>query len=350
MDANCTSGMDSHENTVISQISLAISRIRPFEHSPRRRPNEARLRLKQSIRQHGLDQALAVTQPPGSTHYVLAAGGSTRLSVLRELAAETRECRFSEVLCVIISWPGETELILAHLRETNLRSELAFIEQARAVDQCKCLLELETGRSLSEDERAARLQQRGHGFSEALIVQMLYATGRLLEVMPAALDSGLSREAVEQVRQLDDVAANLWTAHGLDPAQPYDETFLALCRRYDGPDWSFDDLEEAVAVGIAEAADVSIQSARLALRAPLTDKSGASDSDVQTVDSASSDSEAQKRHSRAVSRSVSRAYSRGFNRPVPGERTDREVGEPDPGDYLTSLRFERSIREPLNKP
>ena len=54
MDANCTSGKDSHENTVSALVSLAISRIRPFEHSPRRRPHEARLRLKQSIREHGL--------------------------------------------------------------------------------------------------------------------------------------------------------------------------------------------------------------------------------------------------------------------------------------------------------
>ena len=117
MDANCTSGKDSHENTVSELVSLAINRIRPFEHSPRRRPHEARLRLKQSIRQHGLDHALVVTQPPNSTDYVLAAGGAIRLSVLHELAAEAGGSRFSRVPCVVVRWPGQTELILAHLRE-----------------------------------------------------------------------------------------------------------------------------------------------------------------------------------------------------------------------------------------
>jgi hypothetical protein len=140
---------------------------------------------------------------------------------------------------------------------------------------------------------------------------------------------------VEQIRHLDVVAAELWTAHGLHPTQPYDETFLALCRRYDGPDWSFDDLEEAVAVEIAEAADVSIQSVRLALRAPLADKSGALVSEVPTGKSTTSDSEAQKSDSVSASRCVSRAYSRGFNQPVPGERTDSEVSEPSPEGYLT---------------
>ncbi|MEM6483377.1 MAG: ParB family protein [Pseudomonadota bacterium] len=335
MDANCTSGMDSHDNTVSALVSLAISRIRPFEYSPRRRPHEARLRLVQSIRQHGLDHALVVTQPPGSRNYVLAAGGTTRLSVLRELAAEAGGARFAKVPCVVIRWPGETELILAHLRENDLRSELVFIEQARAVAQCKRLLELDTGRSFSDDELAAQLHQRGYGFSGAIIDQMLYATGRLLEVIPAALDSGLRREAVQQIRYLDVTATHLWTAHGLDPTQPYDDTFLALCRRYDGPDWSFEDLEEAVAVEIAEAADVSIQAVRLALRAPVIDNPGALDSEVPSAVSASSDFEAQTCPSQNASRSISRAYSRGFNRPVSGERTDPEVREPGAGDYLT---------------
>jgi hypothetical protein len=45
MDANCTSGMDSHENTVSALVSLPLSRIRPFEYSLRRRPHDARQRL-----------------------------------------------------------------------------------------------------------------------------------------------------------------------------------------------------------------------------------------------------------------------------------------------------------------
>ena len=335
MDANCTSGKDSHENTVSALVSLAISRIRPFEHSPRRRPHEARLRLKQSIREHGLDHALVVTQPPDSTDYVLAAGGATRLSVLQELAAEAGGSRFSRVPCVVVRWLGQTELILAHLRENDLRSDLAFIEQAGAVAQCKRLLEIEAGRSLSDDELAAQLHQRGYGFSVALIARMLYGTERLLEVMPTALDSGLSDEAVQSIRHLDVAAAHLWMTYGLHRTQPYDDTFLALCRRYDARDWAFDDLEEAVAVEIAEAADVSIQAVRLALRAPMIDYPCASDSEVPGPESASSDSEVQTCTSNDAPRSVSRAYSRGFNQPVPRERPDPEVREPDPGDYQT---------------
>ena len=207
MDANCTSGMESHEKTDRSLIRLPISCIRPFEKSPRREPNTAHLRLKASIRRHGLDQAFIVTQPPGATHYVLAAGGTTRLSALREIAAETGGTDFATAPCIVTPWPGDTALILAHLRENDLRRGLTFIEQACAVAECQRLLEAETGRALSQEEVAALLLRHGYGFSVACIAQMRYAVTRLLEVMPTSLDSGLGIDAVQRIHRLDALAA-----------------------------------------------------------------------------------------------------------------------------------------------
>ena len=66
MDAMPESGTDPQCSPMISQlIVLPIDHIKPFERNPRHTPNTARERIKDSIRENGLDHALAVTQPPG---------------------------------------------------------------------------------------------------------------------------------------------------------------------------------------------------------------------------------------------------------------------------------------------
>ncbi|WP_117317583.1 ParB family protein [Chromatocurvus halotolerans] len=264
MDAVHESEIDSQSRGVASQlVVIPIDNITPYERNPRHSPNPARDRIKDSIRAHGLDYALAVTQPPGTTHYVLSAGGGTRLEVLRELFAETHDPRFGRVPCVLTPWPGEAEILLAYVRENDLRGELSFIDKARAVMACKELLEAEQGEPLSQQALSAALMRRGYGLSQAMISHMVYAVERLLPVIPVALEHGIGKPQVQRIRHLDGAAARLWAACGLETELPYDDAFLTLCRRYDGPDWSFDDLEEAVAVEIAEGADRSIQAVRL---------------------------------------------------------------------------------------
>ena len=138
--------------------------------------------------------------------------------------------------------------LLAHVRENDLRDELSFIDKACAVLECKVLLDAERDEPLSQQALSDALMQHGYGLSQSMISQFTYAVERLLPVIPIALENGLGRPQVQRIRHLDRSASRLWASCGLDTELPYDEAFLTLCRRYDGLDWSFDDLEEALAV------------------------------------------------------------------------------------------------------
>lgn len=81
------------ENLSISQPAEAttspgpqmidISRIQPYEHNPRHGRNPEYDRIRDSIRNTGLDQPLVVTQRPDATDFVVHAGGNTRLIILK---------------------------------------------------------------------------------------------------------------------------------------------------------------------------------------------------------------------------------------------------------------------------
>ncbi len=104
--------------------TVAITNIQPYERNPRQGRNPEYDRIKDSIRSQGLDQPLVITRRPGSTDYIVFAGGNTRLLVLKELYEETGEEKFARVPCVIRAWQRESDVLLAHLRENDLRGSL----------------------------------------------------------------------------------------------------------------------------------------------------------------------------------------------------------------------------------
>ena len=76
-------------------LMVDSSKIRPYERNPRQGRNPEYDRIKDSIRNNGLDQPLVITQRPGATDYIVHAGGNTRLMIVRELFDETGDARFS---------------------------------------------------------------------------------------------------------------------------------------------------------------------------------------------------------------------------------------------------------------
>ena len=116
---------------------IEVTRIRQYDRNPRRQQNPEYDRIKASIRAGGLDQPLVLTQEPGSTDYVLHTGGNTRLRILKELYEETADDRYYWVDCVVRAWSQESTVLLAHLRENELRGGLSFIDRAHAVFDVK---------------------------------------------------------------------------------------------------------------------------------------------------------------------------------------------------------------------
>jgi hypothetical protein len=79
------------------QIELSVEDIHPYEHNPRRANNTKFNEIKASIRASGLRNPFTVTRRPGESHFVVEAGGNTRLLAIRQLWAETREPRFHKL-------------------------------------------------------------------------------------------------------------------------------------------------------------------------------------------------------------------------------------------------------------
>ena len=251
-------------------MRLEVTRIKAYDRNPRRSENPEYDRIKASIRADGMDQPLVITCRPGETDYVIGAGGNTRLHILQDLYQETSEDRFYWVDCLFKPWHHESDVLLAHLRENDLRGGLSFIDKAQAVFEAKQLLEGEMGLdSLSQRRLETILRERGYSLSHGLISQMGYAVHTLLPVIPQALISGLGRPQIERIRALDRVARDIWKKRCQVDDDSFDDVFTTLCGRYDGPEWDIELLRSAIETEIAEEAEMNIQTIRVELDARL---------------------------------------------------------------------------------
>lgn len=253
---------------------VPIDQIRVYARNPRRAMNPEYDRIKQSIRERGLEQPLIVADGADGAGYVVSAGGNTRLMILKELRAETGDDRFATVECVVRPWESDAAVLIGHLRENDLRGALSFIDRAHAVVELKKLLEAREGKPLAQRQLAARLTQSGYAVSQTLISCMVYAVEILEPLMPAACAGGLARRPIERIRALERAASTVWNAHRLGTKAELTETFATLCRRSDGPDWSFEALRNSVELELASAADARIHTIRLALDQALGDPLG----------------------------------------------------------------------------
>ncbi|MEW8287528.1 MAG: ParB family protein [Candidatus Thiodiazotropha endolucinida] len=249
---------------------IDISRIQPYEHNPRHGRNPEYDRIRDSIRNTGLDQPLVVTQRPDAADFIVHAGGNTRLIILKELFAETGDPRFTAVPCLIKPWCCESDVLLAHLRENDLRGGLTFIDKARAVCEAQKLLAAELGLDVISQRRLeTELRRAGYRITQARISQMVYTVHRLLPVIPIALEGGIGRPYIERIRKLERAAHKIWQNRCSESAEDFEEVFTTLCKRYDSPDWDTDVLRSALESEIAAALDVSIHTVRVMLDAEM---------------------------------------------------------------------------------
>ena len=251
-------------------LLLSIHDIVPFDKDPRRSPNSEYARIKSSIRAQGLDQPLVVTRRPGVEHYLIAAGGNTRLKILRELSAESHDLKFAQVACLFKAWQGESEVMLAHLRENDLRGGLSFLDKARAVLEVRRMVESEQGQvALTQGVLTEVLRTRGYALSQTTVSLMEYGVEILEARLPLALGAGLALGDVRRIRLLETAARTLWHDRVLAQVDTFDEVFAQLCRRFDCPDWDFLSLREAVEAEIADRLNQTVHAVRLALDARI---------------------------------------------------------------------------------
>jgi len=162
-----------------AQIELSIDEIHPYENNPRRAPNAKFNDIKESIRTSGLRSPLTVTRRPGEAHFIVEAGGNTRLRALRELWAETRDPRFHKLVVLLRPWRSESHVLTSHLIENEQRGEMTFWDKACGIVALKARLEAEQDHSLSLRPLEDALHALGLSVNTATLALQLFATERL---------------------------------------------------------------------------------------------------------------------------------------------------------------------------
>ena len=161
------------------QIELPVNAIRAYEHNPRRSGNERFEDIKASVRANGIRNPLTVTRRPGDTHFIVEAGGNTRLLAIQQLWAETGDVRFQKLLVLFRPWQSESHVLTSHLIENELRGEMSFWDKACGVVSLKAGLEAEKGVPLSIRQLEEAIKALGLSINTATLAHYLFATERM---------------------------------------------------------------------------------------------------------------------------------------------------------------------------
>ena len=161
------------------QVELAVDDIRPYENNPRRAGNARFADIKESIRASGIRNPLTVTRRPGETHFIVEAGGNTRLMAIQQLWAETRDPRFRKLVVLFRPWRSESHVLSSHLIENEQRGEMTFWDKATGVVALKSRLEAEKDHALSLRQLEGELGGLGLSVNTATLAHYLFATERL---------------------------------------------------------------------------------------------------------------------------------------------------------------------------
>jgi len=229
---------------VDTPMVVTLDELRPYELNPRIARNPKHDEIKTSIRERGLDAPPAITRRPGESHFIIRNGGNTRLSILRELWAETKEERFFRIPCLFRPWSarGEIVALTGHLAENELHGDLSFIERALGVEKARELYEQELGNSLSQRELARRLTADGYPISHSLVSRMQDTLRHLLPAIPTILYAGLGKHQVERLIALRKAASRVWERHApaAQPTLDFQTLFLDVLSCFDAEPDGFD--------------------------------------------------------------------------------------------------------------
>lgn len=263
-------------------MKVDIAQIALYDHNPRRSRNSAHEDIKESVRAQGLKQPLVITRRPGAPTYMLKHGGNTRLAVLKELFAETGERRFQMADCLFEPWKGETDVLVSHIVENEVRGSLTFLDKARAVREAAVMLEADGGEKLSLRQLSDALRERGFRISAGMISKCFYALDTLAQAIPLALAAGIGRPQIEKLRQLHTGAKQVWDNHRLGSAALFEDAFRESLANADREDWSHEDAWRAVELVLSQRANVPLNRVAAELEAVLA-ASGSSDEDAPSA-------------------------------------------------------------------
>lgn len=182
-------------------ISLKLDDINSFALNPRRAENPKYEEIKESIRAIGLENPLTVTKRPGEAGYTLYNGGNTRLKILKELWTQTQDEKYFVQDCRLIKWHSDSETLIRHMIENEVRGDMLLIDKALAATQIKTLHEQETGETLSIRRLSELLNQEGWQIKKTVLSLYIFAADKLADKLPLAFANGMGRPKLEILRK-----------------------------------------------------------------------------------------------------------------------------------------------------
>jgi ParB family protein of integrating conjugative element (PFGI_1 class) len=219
-------------------MMVTLNQLSPYSLNPRIMRNPRYDDIKASIQQRGLDAPPVITRRPGDPHFTIRNGGNTRLSILKELWAETRDERYFRIPCLFRPWcaRGEIVALTGHLAENELHGGLTFIERALGVEKARKLYEQESGDFLSQTELAQRLTADGYPLTQPHISRMQDAVEHLLPAIPTLLYAGLGKPQIERLIALRKAASRSWDRCAAEGkfGTDFDTFFQEILSSFDG--------------------------------------------------------------------------------------------------------------------
>ena len=191
-------------------IDLDINVIEVSHMNPRQTRGEHYDSTKESIRNIGLLQMLTVTKVPGQDHFTLYNGGNTRLSILKELYQEylaAGEDDKAEAIriqqCRYVPYTDDLDVLVKHMAENEERSDMTFIDKARAVFQIREIYLRQRGEeSVSSRDLASFIRSLGWTrVNQQVMTELNFALDSLEKVIPQALDAGMGKPKIQQIRR-----------------------------------------------------------------------------------------------------------------------------------------------------
>jgi ParB family protein of integrating conjugative element (PFGI_1 class) len=228
-------------------MTLSLNQIREYDHNPRREPNPRYEEIKEVIlamRSRGEPIRMTITRRPEERDrpYMVHAGGNSFFQALRELYKGTQDPFLNEIDCLFVPWRSESNEIIAHLVENDVRGDLVFIDRAFSIVELHKEIEQELGEEVSQNRLAAILAERGYRVGgQPAISRMEYAVKTLLPSLPLALAAGMGKDQVARIRKFDEAVKQYVEFMGLsDRLDEAHQVFLESLAQSDSWEWDIE--------------------------------------------------------------------------------------------------------------
>lgn len=162
-----------------SIMTLNVEDVHTYDKDVRIGPNPKHEEIKASLLKQGNNHRFSVTRRPNDSRYFVSAGGNTRLRIIKELWRTTQDKQWRTVDVVYRVWKKESNIVLAHMAENDVRADYTFWERALSIETLAEELKNERGGEVSTSDLVEAMKSVGIPRSAKYIQTARFATTSL---------------------------------------------------------------------------------------------------------------------------------------------------------------------------